>query len=316
MKNWMIQQLVGVVFWISLGIFSGPVIASSPSGAAAIPYKLIDEFQALPGRTSVLVLKDEAGSAELSSEQWLAINADQPLAIASAFKLQVLAELQQQIMDGKHRWDEVVELEPEWKSIPSGILQDWPDHTPLTLQTLASLMISISDNTAADELIHIVGRDALATSSPRNHPFLTTREVFTLKNPENQDLLAAYRSSPNRQKLLPAIHKAPLPPVAVVDSQPLAPDIEWFFTTQELCQLMAKVANLPLMQINTGSVDANNWQQVAFKGGAEPGVLNLTTAISSDAGDKYCVSATWNDQQPLAEYRFFDLFSEILQSLN
>lgn len=315
MKNWIIQQLIVVVFWISLGIGSGPAIASSQFEVTTLPSKLMDEFQALPGRTSVLVLKDQTTSAELRPKPWLAINADQPLAIASAFKLQVLAELQQQIMQGKHRWDEVVQLQPEWKSIPSGILQDWPDHTPLTLQTLATLMISISDNTAADALIYIVGRDALAASSPHNPPLLTTREVFTLKSPENQGLLAEYRSHSNRQELLPAIHKAPLPSVEMVDNQSLAPDIEWFLTTQELCQLMAKVADLPLMQINTGIVNADYWQQVAFKGGAEPGVLNLTTALKKDSGERYCVSATWNDQYPLEEYRFFDLFSETIETI-
>lgn len=273
----------------------------------ALPSSLIEQFESLPGQTSVVVLKDGIATIEL--------NAEKPLAIASAFKLQVLVELQRQIEAGQHSWDEVVALKPESKSIPSGILQDWPDNAPLTLQTLASLMISISDNTAADILIQVVGRDTLATASPRNQPFLTTQEVFTLKSPENQDLLESYRHGIARSDLLPTIHQAPLPGVELVDGQPLAPDIEWFFSTQELCQLITQVADLPLMQINTGIINADNWQQVAFKGGAEPGVLNLTTALRDDAGKNYCVSATWNDQQPLEESRFFNLFSDTLQSL-
>lgn len=276
--------------------------------AGATPNKLVDAFDALPGETSVLVLKDDKALVSL--------NAEKPLAIASTFKLQVLAELQQQIETGQHSWDEVVELKPEWKSIPSGILQDWPAEAPFTLQTLASLMISISDNTAADVLIQVVGRDTLSQVSPRNQPFLTTQEVFTLKSPENQDLLEMYRQSTSRSGLLATIHQAPLPTVELVDNQPLAPDIEWFFTTQELCQLIETVADLPLTQINTGIINSDNWQQVAFKGGAEPGVLNLTTALRDDSGKNYCVSATWNDQQPLEEYRFFNLFSDTLQSLN
>ena len=40
--------------------------------------------------------------------------------------------------------------------------QDWPKGAPVTLHTLATLMISISDNTATDQLIAIVGRDAIA----------------------------------------------------------------------------------------------------------------------------------------------------------
>jgi len=297
------EILVIIIFLISL--VSG-LLPYQP--AVADPSSVANTFQALSGETSVLVLKENDIIA--------ALNPEQPLAIASAFKLQVLVELQQQIKTGQHSWEEVIELKPEWKSIPSGILQDWPDHAPLTLQTLASLMISISDNTAADILIQVVGRDNLAIASPRNQPFLTTQEVFTLKSPENQNLLESYRQSTSRQDLLSSIHKAPLPTVELVDSQPLAPDIEWFYTTQELCQLIAQVADLPLMQINTGIINADNWQQVAFKGGAEPGVLNLTTALKDNSGTNYCVSATWNDHQPLEEYRFFNLFSDTLQSLD
>lgn len=300
LKRGVITALGTIFLLICLGLTYSEVFA--------VPSKLMDEFDALPGEISVLVLKDNEAVASL--------NAEKPLAIASAFKLQVLTELQHQIDAGQHSWDEVIQLKPEWKSIPSGILQDWPDQAPLTLQTLASLMISVSDNTAADILIQVVGRDTLAKASPRNQPFLSTQEVFTLKSPENQDLLETYRQSTARPDLLPVIHKAPLPPVELVDSEPLAPDIEWFFTTQELCQLIAQVADLPLMHINTGIINADDWQQVAFKGGAEPGVLNLTTALKDDSGNNYCASATWNDQQPLEEYRFFNLFSDTLQSLD
>lgn len=303
-KNFLKRGMITVLGTICLLICLGLPY----SEAVAVPSQLMDEFDALPGETSVLVLRD--------NEVVVSLNAEKPLAIASTFKLQILAELLQQIEAGQHSWDEVVTLKPEWKSIPSGILQDWPDQAPFTLQTLASLMISVSDNTAADILIQVVGRDTLAQESPRNQPFLTTQEVFTLKSPENQDLLKTYRQSTSRQDLLPIIHKSPLPSVELVDSEPLAPDIEWFFSNQELCELIAKVADLPLMQINTGIINADNWQQVAFKGGAEPGVLNLTTALKDDAGKNYCVSATWNDQQPLEEYRFFNLFSDTLQSLN
>lgn len=302
-KNFLKRSVITVLGTIFLLIGLGLPY----SDAIAVPSKLMDEFDALPGETSVLVLRD--------NEIVVSLNAEKPLAIASAFKLQVLVELQRQIEAGQHSWGEVVALKPEWKSIPSGILQDWPDQAPFTLQTLASLMISISDNTAADALIQVVGRDILATASPRNQPFLTTQEVFTLKSPENQDLLETYRQSTSLQELLPTLQNTPLPTVELVDSQPLAPDIEWFFSTQELCQLITEVADLPLMQINTGIINADNWQQVAFKGGAEPGVLNLTTALKDDAGINYCVSATWNDQQPLEEYRFFNLFSDTLQSL-
>jgi len=55
---------------------------------------------------------------------------DDKMAVGSAFKLAILAALDDQIAAGKHRWDEVVTLQHDWKSLPSGELQNWPDGTP------------------------------------------------------------------------------------------------------------------------------------------------------------------------------------------
>ncbi|MEO0376555.1 MAG: serine hydrolase [Cyanobacteria bacterium P01_A01_bin.17] len=301
----------------------------TPASAQDISDHLLRSFNRLEGKVSVLVLEtDVAISALVPSadagdtvpaktdvqETVIAqLNADASLAVASAFKLSVLATLQAQINAGIHTWDEVIDLLPQAKSLPSGILQAWPDKTPITLQTLATLMISISDNTAADALIQLLGPTALKHNK---EPLLTTRQVFTLKNPDNQTLLETYRQSADRIALLPEIDQASLPKVELVDTVPLAQDIEWFFSTRELCGYMEEVADLPLMQINTGIIDPAPWQQVAFKGGSEPGVLNLTAALTSTTGHQYCVSATWNNDQPLAEYQFFQAYSDLIETLS
>ena len=38
-------------------------------------------------------------------------------------------------------------------------MQDWPPGAAVTVETLATLMISVSDNTATDTLIRLVGRE-------------------------------------------------------------------------------------------------------------------------------------------------------------
>ncbi len=283
-----------------LGLMIAPAQAESASN------QLIQPFTLLGDNVSVLVQQENKDLATL--------HADTPLAVASTFKLSVLAVLQQQIAAGKHRWKDVIPLQPQAKSLPSGILQEWPDQTPITLQTLATLMISISDNTAADQLIQLLGSEELHRST--NKLLLTTRQAFTLKNPANQALLDTYRQADNRLALLPQIDAAPLPKVELVDTVPLATDIEWFFSTRELCGYMEKVSDLPLMQINTGIIDPTPWRQVAFKGGSEPGVLNLTTALISPMGQHYCVSATWNDDQPLNEYAFFQAYGDLIEALS
>lgn len=88
-------------------------------------------------------------------------DAERPMAVASAFKLIVLAALVDRIEKGEANWADVMILEEKQVSLPSGLLQNMPIGSPLTLHTLAAAMIAESDNTASDVLIDVVGRDRL-----------------------------------------------------------------------------------------------------------------------------------------------------------
>lgn len=97
----------------------------------------VSAIAALSGRTAALVTTDGRARA--------AHNADVPLAVGSAFKLAVLRTTAA-CDAGRLAWDHVVRLDPAWRSLPTGILQDWPDGSPLAVATLANLMIALSDN--------------------------------------------------------------------------------------------------------------------------------------------------------------------------
>lgn len=267
-----------------------------------------EAFKALPGQVSFVVLE--------GSSQRAALNATAPLAVGSAFKLAVLAALKSQIALGQHTWSEVVKLQPGWKSLPSGFLQTWPQGSPLTLHTLAALTISQSDNTATDGLIGIVGREAIEAVAPRNRPFLKTREAFILKSAEQGELRRRFLAAEEgeRREILAEVAKLPLPEGSE-GTNPRALEVEWFFSTQELCTLIEQVADLPLMRINPGVADARAWERVAFKGGSEPGVLNLTTWLQASNGKTYCVAATWNNREPLDEAQFMALYSGMIEGL-
>ncbi len=224
----------------------------------------------LPGEVAVIVNKYQNDDVEVIAQ----VDADIPLAVGSAFKLLVLDVLQQQVMSGEHAWDEVVTLQESWRSLPSGIMQDWPLGTAVTLETLATLMISISDNTATDALMDILGRDALEAQTAHNQPLLTTREAFNLK--VNADALARYRNADAAAKYDILTELAP-PDLAGFTGEPMALDIEWFFSMRDLCEQMRAVKDIPLTQINPGLANADRWQQVAYKGGSEPGVLAFVT---------------------------------------
>ena len=273
--------------------------------------KATAKFKALPGEVSFLVKESGSTLAELNSTN--------PLAVASAFKLAVLQTLKSEIDSNKRSWNNVIAIKPSGKSLPSGILHGWEDGSPLTLKSLATLMISVSDNTATDTLINLLGREAIESTSPRNRPFLTTRELFILKSAQNKQLLERYRqgTQEERKLLLPDLAKLPLPSVSEFkDKSPVAIDVEWFFSAEELCGIMTEVGDLPLMSINPGFINPEDWQKVSFKGGSEPGVLNLTSLLKGKNGKNYCVVGTWNNKDaPLDNSKFSKLYKEVLASL-
>ena len=269
----------------------------------------LDAFKGLPGRVSVNVLENGTERAALSR--------DLVLGVGSSFKLAVLNALKQSIDAGKTSWESIIRLQERNKSLPSGELQNWPDGSPVDVFSLAAIMISESDNTAADTLLAYVGRRSVEAFAPRDRPFLSTRDAFILKDPNRADMLKRYRAADEseRRSLLKQIDALPLPDVSIFSGDPLATDVEWFFSTRELCDLMRSVEALPLMSINPGVAEASDWKRVAYKGGSEPGVLNLTTWLVAKNGKNYCVSATWNNDKPLDETKFFGLYKSLLANL-
>ncbi|MEM8885940.1 MAG: serine hydrolase, partial [Planctomycetota bacterium] len=114
---------------------------------------------------------------------------EDPYPLGSIFKLYVLAALAQEIDEGAISLDTVVTVREPLKSFPSGDTQHDRDGTKRKVSDLAAKMISISDNTATDLLIGLVGRGTIErglvkwhNSVPQaNTPFLTTREMFLIK---------------------------------------------------------------------------------------------------------------------------------------
>ncbi|MCE7997954.1 MAG: serine hydrolase [Rhodobiaceae bacterium] len=268
----------------------------------------IAKFDELPGDVSVYV----SGEGELLG----GLSGDGVLAVGSSFKLVVLKALDQLIGAGKLEWDQVVEFEDSWRSLPSGQLQDWPVSAPLTVHTLAGLMISVSDNTATDALHDLVSRGSLETLSPLNRPFLTTREFFQLKRRDAAELRRRFAEGnfDERMAVLSSLSSKPLPAIGDLNTDPLL-QIEWFFSAEELCKLMSDVRHLDVMQINPGIAVGSDWEEVAYKGGSDFGALNFTTALTSKNGNRYCVSATWNHVDALDETAFSMLYAGLLYHL-
>jgi beta-lactamase class A len=286
------------------GKISGLLFRAAVSRTASVE-EILNEMAALAPQSAVLVTEN---GVTLHGK-----DADTALAVGSAFKLGVLKALREQIDAGGKRWDEVAELTAADISLPSGMLQGWPVGAPVTLHTLASLMISISDNTATDVLMRIVGREAVEDALGIA-PALTTRELFTLK--AERELMARYQAGDlaERRAVLVELASKPLPD----GSKALTPHdqgAEWYVPPTALCALIEAVGDLDVTQINPGVANRADWASVSFKGGSETGVLNLTTLLVGKDGTRYCVAASWNDVKAIDEAKATSTYASLIAKL-
>lgn len=100
------------------------------------------------------------GILDLSSGELILHNGDEVFPVASTIKIAVLVELFRQVEAGRIRLDEIYQLKASDLVGGSGVLSHLtPGRTRLTLGDLATLMIVVSDNSAANALIDRLGID-------------------------------------------------------------------------------------------------------------------------------------------------------------
>lgn len=142
--------------------------------------------------------------------------------LASAFKVYVLDALGNAVAAGKVSWNQPLTVTSQLKSLPSGELQTQPDGTHISVRGAADKLISISDNTAADMLIKLLGRTAVESTltrtgmadPARDRPFLTPHELFILRLhrwPTLAPQYAAAHQAGRRTLLADRVDKLPLP---------------------------------------------------------------------------------------------------------
>ncbi|PQM27080.1 hypothetical protein CVO77_19200 [Sphingopyxis lindanitolerans] len=270
------------------------------------------DIAALPGVTGFLVAEVDGDALRSIA----ASHADRQFAIGSAFKLYVLDELAAQIAAGKRRWNDVVPL--SHLSFSSAATANWPKDTPVTLQTLANWMISVSDNGAADTLIHLLGRDAIearmraaGNSDPsRTIPFLTTVEAFALKGNNFTDLRGKFVAGDDaaQRKLIDGnadrLVLSNVDGVSFTAGPRFIDSLEWFASPDDIARLMIDLRQrgsepaMAAMAINNGlgPVAAEPWRYLGYKGGSENGVLSMSLLGQRKADGKwFVVTASWNN---------------------
>lgn len=269
--------------------------------------------------------------------------ADRPLAVGSTFKIWVLGALVEAVVAGDVSWDDPLAVRDAWKSIPSGVMQDAPDGAVFSLMEHATEMIRISDNTATDHLIHHLGRERVeeamagwgVRAPERNRPLLTTREMTGLKLPRASESLEAWRAGDEAaRRALLASEPVDFDLMAALEAAgpwttPRAIDtLEWFASAEDLCRAMDRARDLsltvdearPMMEIlgmNPGlPFDRERWPYVGYKGGSEPGVLNMTWLMLRGDGRWFVLVLTANDAaQPVADSRLMSAAATAIRLL-
>src|SRR3989440_644265 len=231
-----------------------------------------------------------------------------------------------------------------WLGNPTSLASSLSDLTNelKTLPGETSILVArLSDDTAADQLLKLLGRERVESvlsetkhAKPQmNMPFLSTLEMFKLKGEPTHKAAEQYLSLDinGRRKFLAEqiadVKREDAKPYP--DGKPAYIDrIEWFASASDLCRVMnwlrqktePGIPAAPLrdvLAINPGSglnVSRERWSFIGFKGGSEPGVLNMTYLLRSTAGPWYAMSISWNDAQPpLDTGRVFALVQRALQ---
>ncbi|GAA3794023.1 hypothetical protein GCM10022226_11630 [Sphaerisporangium flaviroseum] len=236
-----------------------------------------------------------------------------PRPLGSMFKLYVLGAVAGRIGRGELSWDDKLTIRPELKSLPSGELQDRPDNSTVTVREAAKLMISISDNTATDLLIHRAGRRtvearnaAWSGHAERNVPFLTTRELFALKGADYPRLAERYLTLGSKQRrgyLGRTVARVLLSDITPWTTPRDLDTIEWFASPADVCRAFAGLSQIDDRNVGEAmsaqdaglALDREDWPVVWHKGGSEPGLLALGFLARSAKGKTYVVTTLTAD---------------------
>ncbi|MFC5824354.1 serine hydrolase [Nonomuraea insulae] len=236
------------------------------------------------------------------------VAADEARPLGSMFKLYVLGAVVSSVRSGAFGWDTQLTITPGRRSLGSGGLQERPDGSKVSVLEAAKLMISISDNTATDLLVHKVGRKAVERTmrswglrDKRNEPLLTTRALFVLKGvdyPAHVKKYVSLSTSKQRAYLEKVVDKVPLSKIQPYSSPRELDTIEWFASPSDTCRAYAGLVKLgdrrigEIMSINDAGLglDKARWPAVWYKGGSEPGVSDLGFLGRTSKGKTYVVT--------------------------
>jgi hypothetical protein len=208
----------------------------------------------------------------------------------------------------------------ELKSLPSGLLQYRPEGSQISVRDAATVMISHSDNTAADLLMLLIGQDVILSSMrgynsflDLNSPMMTTMDWFRLRTLSHTEA-AAYAALPPEGKisflsdLKSKISRLALQQDLSSWQAPRSIDkIEWFASTQNICEVMATLKKYGEKDRTILDILATpspyfkmyrkdyGFEFLGYKGGNESGVLTASFLFKTRKQEWACLSMGINN---------------------
>ncbi len=256
--------------------------------------------------------------------------------IASLHKLWTLASLVRDVDAGNIKWTDTVLLQDRHRSPGMGDLASSPAGGRISVQQLAAAMIGQSDNTAADHLLGLLGRDAVWSAAKAmgvatetgNQPLLSTREatVLTLDDKMAREFVIADATT-QRQLLNTQVAAVNPWTLNAIDSPGRVDRIGWFATPEEtvhclnwlLTQTATVKAAAPLGELLSATgvaaellPDSVTW--AGFKGGTAIGVRAAGYLLRTADGNWLAIAIHCQSQYAdISQYRWNLLVWEVLR---
>jgi beta-lactamase class A len=242
-------------------------------------------------------------------------NLDDPLPLASIFKLYVLLAIADAVNAGTVGWDDQLTVTKEAKSVGSAGLDDLPPGSQVSVRKAAQQMISASDNMATDLLMARLGPGAVerALVHAGHHdpasmtPFPNTHELFSVGWGE-PDLREQWKaaSPQGRAQLIEQTKTRHYEPDPARTHTPASPyGAEWYGTAADICRVHAALQSVavgpaaPVKDILSAipgiDLDKSKWGYIGAKGGNLPGDLTFSWYAVDRTGQPWVVSfqLTW-----------------------
>ncbi|TWU14760.1 hypothetical protein CA54_36290 [Symmachiella macrocystis] len=325
---------------LTVALLGASVLLSEPNSAATPPKdgdaKTVNDkaLTQLPGSAGFVFTE----LTDKGPKPLFGLHEHEKFAIGSGFKLFILGTLAEEANGDQRQLANVMKLRPEWVGPPHSEMAEWPMGSPVTLNTFALKMISISDNTATDHLLHLLGRENIEKQMAAmghkhaqwNRPLLSTREMTMLRDKKAGIPGKQYQKLDEaaKRKFL-AKHDVGIPDYDALDFDTAAFDMaEWYATPMDMARALSWIkqhtdkdqAAHPLRAILTVVPklphDAKVWPYVGFKGGSEDQLIAGNWLLKNRNGRWYTFHVFWNSpQEKVDQAKMLEAITQLFGSI-